>query len=241
MSSDAGEPAGAGRSQSAGVVPERPQKFVLVVTGGEFDATLPHRLVDYAAGLEGRSRIHVAVPVEPGDGAEESSDPAPSAIVEWFAPVPPEPEAWARALGLAGHEVQRYPVWEALRWQRPGVDRSQGTGVSHICLVGRASGLTVQQFEEHWTSVHRPLAQKHHIGMEVYVQNVVSPDPGSPGGGTDGMAGGIDGIAELRFPSVVALRERFYDSEEGRTIIAADVGKFVGHASCGLYELAAGQ
>ena len=49
-----------------------------------------------------------------------------------------------------------------------------------------------------------------------YVQNVVV-EP------ITADAPEIDGIAELRFRSVADLRERFYDSEEGKRIVAEDV------------------
>ena len=91
----------------------------------------------------------------------------------------------------------------------------------------------MEQFEQHWTQVHRPLAQKHHLGMALYVQNVVRRTLGTNGQG-------IDGIAELGFPSVEAFTTEMYDSEEGRAAISADVAKFVGAASCGLYQLVPG-
>ncbi len=91
-------------------------------------------------------------------------------------------------------------------------------------------GLTMTQFEHHWTTVHRPLAQKYHVGMELYVQNVVRTAFG-PGGEW------IDGIAELGFRSPEAFATGMYDSDEGRKRISADVATFVGTAACGLYEL----
>jgi hypothetical protein len=60
----------------------------------------------------------------------------------------------------------------------------------------------------------------HHPALWRYVQNVVV-EPITPD------APEIDGIAELRFRSVADLRERFYDSDDGRRIVAADVAKFL--------------
>ena len=65
------------------------------------------------------------------------------------------------------------------------------------------------QFEDHWTRVHRPLAQKHHFGMELYVQSVVRSTSGHGGEG-------IDGMAELAFRSPEAFATEMYDSDEGR-------------------------
>ena len=86
------------------------------------------------------------------------------------------------------------------------------------------------QFEHHWTHVHRALAQKYHVGMELYVQNVVRSVL-SPNGQ------GIDGIAQLGFRTEEKFKTGMYDSAEGRRAISADVAKFVGAADCGLYQL----
>jgi hypothetical protein len=37
----------------------------------------------------------------------------------------------------------------------------------------------------------------------------------------------VDGIAELHFRSIADLRDRFYDSDEGRQIVADDVSAFL--------------
>ena len=205
------------------------RKFVLVVVG-HVDDGFTNRLTRHMDGLPGTSLTHVAVAEQPDPGTSEP--PAP-VIVEWFASVPPDRAAWAEALGVDGEQLQWYSVSEALRWQRPGGGQSRHTGVSHICRVGRAAGLTMAQFEDHWTRVHRPLAQKHHVGMELYVQNVVHGAVA-----TGGEA--IDGIAELGFRSPEAFAAEMYDSDEGRAIISADVATFVGRAACGLYQLVAG-
>jgi uncharacterized protein (TIGR02118 family) len=151
-------------------------------------------------------------------------------IVEWFSPDSPERSEWAEALSMDEDQLQWYAVSEALRWRRPGSNPSVDIGVSHICCVGRAAGLTMAQFEHHWTHVHRSLAQKYHVGMELYVQNVVRSALSSNGEG-------IDGIAQLGFPSEETFGTAMYDSDEGRRAISADVATFVGTAVCGLYQL----
>jgi uncharacterized protein (TIGR02118 family) len=214
------------------MVSEPVTKFMLVVDGDGVHVHFTDQLSRYMAGLPGTSLTHVAVAEQPGLRASQPSVSPCSVIVEWFAAVPPEPAQWAEDLGVGVDQLKWYAVSEALRWQRPGTNRS-ATGVSHICCVGRATGLTEIQFEQHWAEVHRPLAQKHHFGMELYVQNVVRGLVGSSGQG-------IDGIAELGFRSEEALQNEMYDSDEGLKIISADVAKFVGSASCGLYRLIAG-
>jgi len=37
----------------------------------------------------------------------------------------------------------------------------------------------------------------------------------------------IDGIAELSFATVADMRERMFDSDEGRAVIAGDVATFI--------------
>jgi uncharacterized protein (TIGR02118 family) len=207
-------------------------KFMLVVDGDGVHQGFSDQLTRFMAGLPGTSLTHVAVTEQPDPRGPQPSVSPSSVIVEWFADVPPVRAQWAGELGVDVDQLNWYAVSEALRWQRPGTNRS-AAGVSHICCVGRATGLSESQFEQHWAEVHRPLAQKHHFGMELYVQNVVRGPVGSSGKG-------IDGIAELGFRSEDALQNEMYDSDEGLKIISADVSKFVGSASCGLYRLIAG-
>ncbi|MGH9032509.1 MAG: EthD domain-containing protein [Acidimicrobiia bacterium] len=116
---------------------------------------------------------------------------------------------------------------------RPPLDRAEAyrvddhvqwddgrTTVARISFVRRAPGLTRAEFARHWTDVHAPLARRHHPGICRYVQNIVV-EPLTPG------APEVDGIAELGFASVGDLRERMYDSPEGKEIIAADVRTFL--------------
>jgi uncharacterized protein (TIGR02118 family) len=208
-------------------------KFILVVTGNSVDDAFFDRLRQHTRTLKGTSLTHRVLPEQSDPGSPRPPEPPAPVIVEWFAAAPPNRADWARALQLDEERLEWYDVSEALRWQRPGVGHGPPTGISHICRVGRATGLTMEQFEQHWTQVHRPLAQKHHLGMALYVQNVVRRTLSTNGQG-------IDGIAELGFPSVEAFTTEMYDSEEGRAAISADVAKFVGAASCGLYQLVPG-
>jgi uncharacterized protein (TIGR02118 family) len=142
----------------------------------------------------------VYVPVE--EGVSGRSDPV--AAIAVFRSEPPP--------GLAASEA--YRVDEQVQWERGDA------AVTRISFVRRAAGLTRQQFADHWTTVHAPLARQHHPGICRYVQNVVvealTPD-----------APDIDGIAELGFASIADLRERMYDSPAGQATIAADVRAFI--------------
>ena len=88
-------------------------------------------------------------------------------------------------------------------------------------LFGTRRSLGRDAALEHWRDVHAPLARKHHVGMCRYVQHVV----------VDGPDDRIDAIAELHFASQQDLDDRFYDSDDGRASIAADVATFAGRYS----------
>ena len=98
------------------------------------------------------------------------------------------------------------------------------TTIKMVSFVARAEQLSHEQFVRHWIDVHTPLARRHHAGLADYTQNVVRRTY-TPGGG------GVDGIAELRFRSRDDFERRFYDSDEGRDIIRADVQKFIARPS----------
>jgi uncharacterized protein (TIGR02118 family) len=115
-----------------------------------------------------------------------------------------------------GGRVTGYVVEERLQWDHG----PPAPAVHRISFVRRKPGLTRQQFAEHWTSVHAPLARRHHPAVWRYVQNVVIDTLT-----TDTPE--IDGIAELGFRSIDDLSTRMYDSPEGKEIIRADVERFI--------------
>lgn len=81
----------------------------------------------------------------------------------------------------------------------------------------RAPGLSHQEADAHWRDVHGPLALTHHGFMTHYTQlSVVKNLSGLP----------LDGFALCGFASEGDLRERFYSTEDGPAVIAADVAKF---------------
>ena len=89
-----------------------------------------------------------------------------------------------------------------------------------VSFMERAEGLTHEQFARHWTERHTPLAVRHHVGLWNYTQSVVRRAY-TPGGNA------IDGIAELHFRSREDFADRFFDSDEGRAVIMADVKRFM--------------
>jgi uncharacterized protein (TIGR02118 family) len=117
-------------------------------------------------------------------------------------------------------EVWRVDVQRPIVWERTWPDGQDAPGVKMVSFMRRAEGLTHQQFVRHWTENHAPLARTHHIGLWNYTQNVVRRAY-TPGGAA------IDGIAELHFRSRESFEHEFYDSDEGRAIIRADVKRFM--------------
>jgi uncharacterized protein (TIGR02118 family) len=117
---------------------------------------------------------------------------------------------------------QGYAVEERVQWdyERTWPDGAATPGIKQISFLKRLAGTSRAEFAEHWTQVHTRLARKHHPTIWRYVQNVVieksSPD-----------APDLDGIAELSFRTIGDWRDRKYDSEAGRQIIAADVKTFI--------------
>jgi uncharacterized protein (TIGR02118 family) len=117
-------------------------------------------------------------------------------------------------------EAWRVDVHRPIAWERTWPDGEAAPGVRMVSFVRRAEALTHQQFARHWTERHGPLAKRHHVGLWDYTQNVVRRAY-TPGGGQ------IDGIAELHFRTRGDFEDRFYDSDEGRAAIRADVQRFI--------------
>jgi uncharacterized protein (TIGR02118 family) len=116
-----------------------------------------------------------------------------------------------------------YATWELVHKAPAVAAAPPGTrspGVKLVGLVRRPAGLSHEAFVEHWLSRHVPLALRHHPGMSKYVTNVVTACLGE--------APPWDGIAELHFPSVEAMRSGFFDGPDGERIIREDMGRFIG-------------
>jgi uncharacterized protein (TIGR02118 family) len=105
-------------------------------------------------------------------------------------------------------------------WDRTWPDGSFAPGVKMVSFMRRAAGLTHEEFVRHWTERHTPLARRHHPGLWNYTQHAVRR-AFTPGGA------GIDGIAELHFRTRQSFEQEFFDSDEGRAVIMADVARFM--------------
>jgi uncharacterized protein (TIGR02118 family) len=98
------------------------------------------------------------------------------------------------------------------------LDGPPTTGPLMFVFFARRRDLTRDEFRAYWRDEHAPLARRHHVGMSRYVQHVV----------VEGTDDAVDGIAELHFATLHDLTDRFYDSQEGAGVIAADVARFSG-------------
>jgi uncharacterized protein (TIGR02118 family) len=109
--------------------------------------------------------------------------------------------------------AEAYAVDERFQWDKGG------DIVTRISFVRRAPHLTHEEFVDHWTNVHAPLARKHHPVVR-YVQNIVveklTPD-----------APDVDGIAELGYRTMHEVHHRNYDSPAGAAIIRRDIQRFL--------------
>jgi uncharacterized protein (TIGR02118 family) len=134
--------------------------------------------------------------------------------------VPARHELYVVARQVEVFRVDPYPV---IVEDRTWADGTYAPGIKYVSFVRRAEALTHEQFARHWAEVHAPLARTHHVGLTGYTQNVVrrAYTPGSHD---------IDGIAELRFPTRADYEERFYDSDDGKAAIRADVKQFIGRS-----------
>lgn len=100
----------------------------------------------------------------------------------------------------------------AQRTIRPGA-----AGVYGLFPMVRQSAKSHAEADAHWRDVHAPLALRHHGYMSHYVQlSVVHRLQGAR----------FDGFALCGFPTLEDLRERFFSTEDGPKVIAADVARF---------------
>ncbi|MBA4179911.1 MAG: hypothetical protein C0506_04910 [Anaerolinea sp.] len=156
-------------------------------------------------------------------GLRPGGEPAFDAVVELWTDGATDPVALlAEPAGLTG-ECHVYRVDEKVErdYGRTWPAGERSPGVKSFFLALRHPEMSHDQFAAYWGGQHAPLALKIHVGMWRYTRNVVAEalTPGAPD---------WDGMAILHFRTALDLRERFYDSDEGRAAIAADIAKFSG-------------
>lgn len=126
---------------------------------------------------------------------------------------------------LSGVRPMDFPSLGARVWAWRVEEHSPKVGddrcaVAMVSLMRRNPEMDHEGFTHHWTERHAPLAQRRHVGLHDYRQYVVV-DPLTAG------APEIDGIAVLGFRTRSDFDERFFDSDEGRDEIMADVARFM--------------
>lgn len=97
-------------------------------------------------------------------------------------------------------------------------------GFVWFTFMRRLDGISHDEFASRWCDGHWPLVERHHPAVWGYTQNVVtaSLSPDAPQ---------WDGIAELHFKTPEDMRDRMYDSEEGKQIIRNDINRFLNTAA----------
>lgn len=111
-------------------------------------------------------------------------------------------------------------VWAWRVDEHVAVPGPKDCAVTMVSLLRRRPDLTPAAFSAHWRERHAPLARRRHVGLAAYRQHVVveTLTAGTPA---------IDGIAQLGFRTREDFEQRFFDSDEGRAEIMADVARFL--------------
>ena len=95
--------------------------------------------------------------------------------------------------------------------------------IKSISLLTRKPGISREEFVQHWTQVHAPLAHKV-PGVRRYVLSLIQQEPTRADVPTQEVQ--ADGIAELWYDDVESWRAA-YASPEGRAL-HADGATFIG-------------
>jgi uncharacterized protein (TIGR02118 family) len=131
-----------------------------------------------------------------------------------------DPAALARALAEAAEVGLYATTFRRVRAHEQTWSVGEETpGVGLLFRVIRRPDLTHDQFDAHWRDNHAPLALRHHVGMWDYVQCSFDA-PSTP------TSAPLDGMAICKFATLADMKERFFDTDEGRQVIWEDVARF---------------
>jgi uncharacterized protein (TIGR02118 family) len=97
-----------------------------------------------------------------------------------------------------------------------------GAMVKLIFLCRRRPDITHERYAELLLNGHVPIALRHHPTLRRYTVNIVERGPDADAA--------LDSVGALSFDSLADYRERLYDSDEGKAIVARDVAGFMGGA-----------
>lgn len=220
---------GAGSTSGASPIGGRVSKSMTLIKrpGGADRLTFCHL---YLAGAGAAARRLTAVrrmtvdlvdiPAEEA-GLRPGGEPSYDAVLELWSddPTALDPGVVDVTFGI-GATAHVYRVTETVErdYERSWPAGERSPGVKSIYLARRLRDMSQDEYAAYWGHRHAPLALAVHVSLWRYARNVVSE--GAPG------SDHWDGFAELHFRTAQDLRERFYDSEEGRRSIAEDVAKF---------------
>jgi len=164
------------------------------------------------------------VPIEPPLEGLNPID-CVGAVCLWHDGEPAEADAAVRELcatHFAGAACHVFQVEEHRRkqLQRTWPLGEPSPGFVWFTFMRRLPEISNQEFVARWRDGHWPLVKVHHPGLCGYTQNVVlkSLTPEAPP---------WDGIGELQFKSPADMRDRMYDSEQGKQIIWDDIAGFL--------------
>ena len=93
-------------------------------------------------------------------------------------------------------------------------------GLVQVSFMREPESMDASGAAAYWVEHHAPLAVRVHVGLWRYAQNVLDEaiTVGAPG---------WYGVAELHFASWADFETKFYDSDDGRDAIFADVARFL--------------
>lgn len=104
-----------------------------------------------------------------------------------------------------------------LRVIKPATEPASPDRVIAAFGMVRHPELSHRESDDHWRDVHGPVALRCHLAMSDYEQlSVVATLHGPP----------IDGLAMCAFPSREILSERFFNDEQAKADVTADVARF---------------
>ena len=203
-------------------------KFILHVIGS---GGIRGQMMDPPA-IEGVVGHKVLLPIDPPlEGQFEPMDCA-GAVCIWCDPgrFPVDLSRDGEALSEALFPRSQFPeaqiyVYAVEEYRRRVAehDRPLGEpspGFVWFTFMRRLDGITHDEFASRWCDGHWPLVERHHPAVWGYTQNVVTDSltPNAPY---------WDGIGELHFKTPEDMRDRMYDSEEGKQIIWNDINSFL--------------
>lgn len=182
--------------------------------------------------IEGVVGYKVLLPIEPPlEGQFEPMDCA-GAVCIWCDPerFPVDLLRDGKALSEALFPSSEFPeaqiyVYAVEEYRRRVAEHDQplgepSPGFVWFTFMRRLDGITHDEFASRWCDGHWPLVERHHPAVWGYTQNVVTASltPDAPY---------WDGIGELHFKTPEDMRDRMYDSEEGKQIIWNDINRFL--------------